>query len=1010
MKIFKTLGLLLICWLSLLLTFSANAGNLSAGSYGYDANIPLIPICGGEGQDDCIGTSATFEGSATGVCPEGSTFNLFSWGCHTCPEGYTLSMKGGFDPDSDRACQKPKLKGDILVYTDIIRANETNTAPAEIKGTVCPAGSFFDPIRDGECWTCPKGYDRAQFPNVTHIDSSAACLKVTEQKRALSHAYGKGVFATDCPTGQFWDGWDGRCHSCPSGFKRSTSHINSSKACSKLTSVIDSNYFRSARLVKEDAFCEDGEDVDPFLEAKRGGTCFSCPPTYDRTGAPVTDNNACATPKNIDFTYATRVTDLTCPVGQEFDFINWQHRRVVSRARGFKLDKNNKAGGTCWSCPDMSAGRSAAAVFEPDACVAPDIRWEMPDWTSPGVYGRYDDYAAEDLVSELITNRTFINSIVEQLWNADQKKSKRKKLFKGLSFKEMKAEVWAEIITRPETSGVLRLALKSILVRQALGKKGLPLNSHKFLVAFEDAVTKYRTFLVEQSKQAFEIWDKRAVERDVYKSNQSAGEVAKKALFAIAMLPWPPQSVPDYRSEAEQLTLDLQTTEAALKMAAINESLPRAFRNKILPVSYVKPREKKDKQLTQVAAEESKDYLYDETQDAVELSVKNALRRISLGPDASTPIEILEYLEEPFEDAATRARSGAVSHSSETTRARSNTVVGETRARSNAVSHSSLRDSIAPPDTRTRSNAMSRSAASPNTRARSNAISIAVDPSINQNPAAVVEELTRKRSGAVSWSSPSTRARSGAISQPLTRGRVASLVTPNPGSVVIKGSRSGAQKMASAVLKFAKFAEGPLLAVDVILTIQDVYGEVIVDRLTMGKQYDNALEMMSQPYSLKTALASNASTGEFDLYVNVIMHNATNDTILKITPPSSWAADLCSEGNLIIGNGVAVCNLGCAAEGAEKIVNRHGQCELGKAPKYVDSIFVSKSNGRHSCPTDSYYMQDDVKHIKSCMTCPSGYMKYGNWDMSKNKKTSIRSKYGGECVFNQQQSTVAPLF
>lgn len=217
----------------------------------------------------------------------------------------------------------------------------------------------------------------------------------------------------------------------------------------------------------------------------------------------------------------------------------------------------------------------------------------MPDWTSPGVYGRYANDAGVKLVTELMTDRSFINSIIEALWNEDQKKTQRGRVFRDLTLQEMKAELWDEIISRPETSGVLRFALKSILVRQASGKErnNLPENSKIFLDAFEVAVTNYRTFLVVQSKAAFKLWDARAVERDVYKSNQSAGEVAKKALFAIAMLPWPPQSVPDFRGEAEELTLDLQITEAALKMVVINENLSSAFRNTVLPVSYTKLRE-----------------------------------------------------------------------------------------------------------------------------------------------------------------------------------------------------------------------------------------------------------------------------------------------------------------------------------------------------------------------------------------------------------------------------------
>ena len=484
----------------------------------------------------------------------------------------------------------------------------------------------------------------------------------------------------------------------------------------------------------------------------------------------------------------------------------------------------------------------------------------MPDWTSPGVYGRYPDNAGRDLVTELMADRSFINSIIETLWNEDQKKSPNSRVFRDLSLQEMKAELWYEIISSPETSGVLRLALKSILVRQASGKetKNLPGSSAKFLKAFENAVTKYRSFLVVQSKAAFKLWDARALERDFYKSNQTVGETVKKGFFAMAMLPWPPQSVPDFRGEAEQLTLDLQVTEASLKMYAISESLSPAFRKSILPVSYTKALETVDKRgAANRAVEEAKAYLEGEVQGQIEARITTALTEV-----------------------AERTTKGAAS------------------------------------------------------------------------------------------------------------------------------------KVAEGVLKLAKFVEGPLVVVDVILQLQETYGEVIIDRLTMSKQYDNALELMQTPYSLKSALVNNSSTGEFDLYFNVITHNKPKDKIQKISPPSSWATELCGKGELVIKTGAVTgvfCNMGCPAAGAQKTPRSNGQCDLGKAAKYVDSVFVAESNTRHSCPDGSYFKQDDVKRFKGCMSCPAGYEKYGNWDMSKSKSTSTNSKYG-ECVFSQEQVTVAPVF
>ncbi len=364
-------------------------------------------------------------------------------------------------------------------------------------------------------------------------------------------------------------------------------------------------------------------------------------------------------------------------------------------------------------------------------------------------------------------------------------------------------------------------------------------------------MTKYRTFLVAQSKAAFEIWDARAVERDVYKSNQTGGETLKKAFFVSIGMPWPPQSVPDFRGEAEELTLALQTTEAALKMAAVNENLSAGFRKDILPVSYVKPRQAADNAL----GNEARAYLEGEIQGNIEEQVQAGIERL-----------------------------------------------------------------------------------------------------------------------------------------------------------VIRAAGGNATRVAESMLRFSKLAEGPLLAIDVVLTIQDVWGEVIIDRATMGKQYDNLLGMMSTPYSLKSVLNSNASTGEFDLYVNVIMHNEPNDSFARILPSSSWVPKLCPQGELAMRTGKmtgAVCEMGCPVAGSKKMSNQ--KCDNAKAPKYVDSLFVAESDSYHRCPTGSEYKQDDVKGFKGCVSCPTGYVKYGNWDMSKNKSTSTNGKYG-ECIFDQNQHSVAPAF
>ncbi|MFK8010615.1 MAG: hypothetical protein AB8B80_01150 [Marinicellaceae bacterium] len=789
--------------------------NLSEQNYGYDTSTPATTTCGGEGQEDCLGTAATFTRSANPDCPAGTRFNLFTWACYSCPEDYKLSFEGGFDPESERACSKrinrPSSTGTPIeqLINDIVNLTEQNTSPATLHGTACPAGSFFDPIRGGECWSCPSSHP-----------------------------------------------------------KRSWDHIDTATACVSSTDMFDTH---SATLVKENADCDDGQEVDFLQDVESGGRCFSCPETYVRTWEPVTSDKACGTPKNVEFAYSILEEELTCPSGENFDLINWQHDRVISKAlnaqklTGIELDSNNKDGGSCWTCPDMSAGRSGSAVYEPDACVAPDIRWTLPKWTSPGVYGRYPNHEAVSVVSELLTERNFINSIIDEVWNEDQKKYGSNKHFSDFTQEGLKSALWEEIYSRPQTSGILRLALKSVLLRQASGQGTgyLPPSSSAYLRAFESAITNYRVFLVQQSKNAFELWNARALERDVHKSNQTVGETLKKIGFSLAMLPWPPQSVPDFRSEAEDLTVDFQTSETAVKMAVINEiGLSETFRNRLIPFTYESPRES-IKGPAYEAAQEIKANLEGEIQGKIEAKAEAALVRLS-----------------------------------------SRTV------------------------------------------------------------------------------------------------------------------RSASSKAASVLLKVSKWVNVPLVIADVILTLDDVYVEVIIDRATMPKQYENQLQLMSQPYSLNEALMSNKGIGEFDLYFNVISHNDPNDNgFEKIVPSPSMVENLCGKGGkLSLQETGFMCNIGCPAKDTPmKLTN--GFCDLGNAPKYVDNFFVtapnpkyknetSNPNSNYSCPAGTHM---EYANDKGCMSCPLGYEKFGNWDETINKVTSSKGPYG-ECVFLVKESFINPKF
>ena len=144
----------------------------------------------------------------------------------------------------------------------------------------CPKGSFFDPRRGGECWTC-QGRTRTALP----VDSLKACVG---QRRKLESPAARGKrtkLAWQCKGPWFWDAWrGGYCWRCPKGYKRSVSHINAKSAC---TRTLKRRFYRAQFVTKF------GCRRNQFFDPRRGGQCWTCPPGYRRTARPVTSARAC---------------------------------------------------------------------------------------------------------------------------------------------------------------------------------------------------------------------------------------------------------------------------------------------------------------------------------------------------------------------------------------------------------------------------------------------------------------------------------------------------------------------------------------------------------------------------------------------------------------------------------------------------------------------------------------------------------------------------------------------
>lgn len=149
----------------------------------------------------------------------------------------------------------------------------------------CPKGSFFDPIKGGECWSCSKGYNRTAYA----VDSKKACVRPSYErfkhakKKRKNQRIGQG-----CPRGQFWDvkggnGLLGACYTCD-GWRRTAYAVDNKKAC--VTRVSE----KLAKATNRGKFaCPSGQFFDP----RKGGECWSCPGGYIRSVTAVTSKTAC---------------------------------------------------------------------------------------------------------------------------------------------------------------------------------------------------------------------------------------------------------------------------------------------------------------------------------------------------------------------------------------------------------------------------------------------------------------------------------------------------------------------------------------------------------------------------------------------------------------------------------------------------------------------------------------------------------------------------------------------
>jgi hypothetical protein len=457
----------------------ANPDLLKPAKYGtYGPRGDSRPLCGGivDGklQEPCDGKVAKFESDAVGKCAPGSFFDVGTWSCFSCPTGYKRSLAS---VASERACQQPDGNA------------QGKLTSATLRGTACPKGSFFDPTRGGECWTCPTDYKRSTAP----VEWKDACVKPADKKFASTSKKGSatGLLKANCPAGQFAK--QGSCYACPSGYKRTLNGLESDKACFQ-----DVKREISKATVVKQAACEPGEIRDKLRDPKHGGECWTCPTAAARTVYPVNGPQACQVSGKFKYAQATKTDALSCPAGQMFDLVNSKNPKVMAliRAQGgsFPADLGKGGGGSCWSCP-AGYTRTMTAAWSPEACKSIGTDWRSATYTQPGLFGLD---GAEEVVLEILTKRPeLITEIAKSIAPSLKLKSA-----------DVIRDTWEEIATHPEDSGVLTTAVYSRLQAAAAQPAQASAAEKRLLASFSEAIGHLREFIAQEALSAGEVWQK----------------------------------------------------------------------------------------------------------------------------------------------------------------------------------------------------------------------------------------------------------------------------------------------------------------------------------------------------------------------------------------------------------------------------------------------------------------------------------------------------------------------
>lgn len=508
------------------------------------------PVCGGywngKLQPKCPPSPATFVAEAVGVCPAGSFVDIGAGGCFTCPDGFNRT---GDAVTSATACSK--LDSSVAL----------RQMSAKFAGSLCPAGSFFDPIHGGQCYSCPAGYKRS----AAHIDAPNACFIPAGERFARAKRTLRTIWPHDCKGGSFHDAWDGGgCWTCPAGYRRTGNHIADANAC------VQSISEQQARATLQGkAECKTGE----FLDLRNGFECWSCPTGTYRTVHPVNGNQACEQRAGVQLSKAVQVSAFSCPADTFLDLISSKEPIVRQRIEkqivetGKRVSYGNSAGGTCWTCPPGYI-RDIYHVAGNAACKTSSIKWQPAPYTQPGLFGLA---GANEVARAVISDGRELETLIAALAKDT-----------NTPLEVTRKNVYDEIAHAPQASAILSIAVYKRIVATVQNPAQATPDEKRLVASFAEAIRLYRIFVAQNALDMYDQWSE-ALMRQAADAAQKAGpsSIEQQRLNQLAFKGG--EVPPEFKEIAVELTAANVLAPMAMQSFLIASKTMPTLRNAIFP-------------------------------------------------------------------------------------------------------------------------------------------------------------------------------------------------------------------------------------------------------------------------------------------------------------------------------------------------------------------------------------------------------------------------------------------